>query len=77
LTGKRVNPHALWHSRGDGRQNGINQAIIALWLAYESVETMLVLCVCRPAPPGKALARMRPGPADTPDDALLAFLESL
>jgi site-specific recombinase XerD len=62
-------------------QNGVDRTVIALWLGHESVETTQVYVHADMRLKEKALARVasttaRPG-RYRPDDALLAFLESL
>lgn len=79
---KRVSPHVLRHSTAmDLLHNGVDQAVIALWLGHESVETTQVYIhadmrlkeqvLSRLAAPETTLGRYRPG------DTLLAFLEAL
>lgn len=61
--------------------NGVDQAVIALWLGHESVETTQVYihadmrlkeqALSRLSSPETTLGRYRPG------DTLLAFLEAL
>jgi site-specific recombinase XerD len=62
-------------------QNGVDQSVIALWLGHESVETTQVYMHADLRLKEKALARVtHPTSAPgryRPDDALLAFLESL
>jgi site-specific recombinase XerD len=82
LIGKRVSPHVLRHSTAmELLQNGVDRTVIALWLGHESVETTQVYMHADMRLKEKALARVasttsRPG-RYKPDDALLAFLESL
>lgn len=82
LVGKRVSPHVLRHSTAmELLQHGVDQAVIALWLGHESVETTQVYMHADLRLKEKALARMT-APASNParyrpDDELLAFLESL
>jgi integrase/recombinase XerD len=82
LIGKRVSPHVLRHSTAMNLlQNGVDRTVIALWLGHESVETTQVYMHADMRLKEKALARVastkvRPG-RYRPDDALLAFLESL
>ena len=55
-------------------QSGVDRAVIALWLGHESVETTQVYMhadLRRPRARGVHPSRYKP------DDALLAFLESL
>jgi site-specific recombinase XerD len=79
---KRVTPHVLRHTTAmDLLQAGVEQALIALWLGHESIETTqkyldanLALkeqVLARTTPPGAKAGRYRP------DDKLLAFLNSL
>jgi integrase/recombinase XerD len=82
LVGKRVSPHVLRHSTAmDLLQNGVDRTVIALWLGHESVETTQVYVHADMRLKEKALARVAPTNARParykPDDALLAFLESL
>jgi integrase/recombinase XerD len=83
LTGKRVTPHVLRHSTAmELLQNGVDQSVIALWLGHESVETTQVYVHADLRLKEQALARMTETTTSTPnryqpDDALLAFLESL
>jgi site-specific recombinase XerD len=83
LAGKRVTPHVLRHSTAmELLQNGVDQSVIALWLGHESVETTQVYVHADLRLKEKALARVAETTTSTPgryrpDDALLAFLESL
>jgi site-specific recombinase XerD len=83
LLGKRVTPHVLRHSTAmELLQSGVDQAVIALWLGHESVETTQVYVHADLRLKEKALARIAEPATSTPnryqpDDALLAFLESL
>jgi integrase/recombinase XerD len=61
-------------------QHGVDQAVIALWLGHESVETTQIYIHADLRMKEKALSRVgtpetRPG--RYPDDKLLAFLEAL
>jgi integrase/recombinase XerD len=61
--------------------HGVDQAVIALWLGHESVQTTQIYVHADMRLKEKALARVaapgsKPG-RYRPDDALLAFLESL
>ena len=61
--------------------HGVDQAVIALWLGHESVETTQVYMHADLRLKEKALARIT-APASEPgryrpDDTLLAFLEAL
>jgi site-specific recombinase XerD len=82
LIGKRVSPHVLRHSTAmDLLHHGIDQAVIALWLGHESIETTQAYIHADMTLKEKALARMsspsiNPG-RYKPDDKLLGFLENL
>ena len=82
LIGKRVSPHVLRHSTAmDLLHHGIDQAVIALWLGHESIETTQVYIHADLELKEKALAKMsnpsiKPG-RYKPDDELLSFLENL
>jgi site-specific recombinase XerD len=82
LASKRVSPHVLRHSTAmDLLHHGVDQAVIALWLGHESVHTTQIYVHADMRLKEKALARVaapdsKPG-RYRPDDALLAFLESL
>lgn len=82
LVGKRVSPHVLRHSTAmELLQHGVDQAVIALWLGHESVETTQVYLHADLRLKEQALARIT-APAShpvryRPDDQLLAFLEAL
>jgi len=82
LATKRVSPHVLRHSTAmDLLHHGVDQAVIALWLGHESVQTTQIYVHADMRLKEKALARVaapdsKPG-RYRPDDALLAFLESL
>lgn len=82
LKRKRVTPHVLRHTTAmDLLQAGVEQAVIALWLGHESIETTQIYfdanlalkeqVLAKAAPPGGTPGRYRPG------DKLLAFLNSL
>jgi len=82
LAGKRVTPHVLRHTTAmDLLQAGVDQALIALWLGHESIETTQMYLdanlalkeqvLAKTTPPGGKPGRYRP------DDKLLAFLTSL
>jgi len=82
LTAKRVTPHTLRHSTAmDLLHHGVDQAVIALWLGHESVETTQVYIHADMQMKEKALARVTAPATPTgrfqPDDELLAFLEGL
>ena len=79
---KRVTPHTLRHSTAmDLLHHGVDQAVIALWLGHESVETTQVYIHADMRMKEKALARVAAPPAPAgrfrPNDQLLAFLEGL
>jgi integrase/recombinase XerD len=82
LIRKHVSPHVLRHSTAmDLLHNGVDRTVIALWLGHECVETTEVYMHADMRIKEKALARVactnaRPA-RYRPDDALLAFLESL
>ena len=82
LKKKHVTPHVLRHSAAmDLLQNGVDRAVIALWLGHESVETTYMYLHADLQMKEKALAKttavnMRPG-RYKPDDQVLAFLKSL
>ena len=59
LIGKRVSPHVLRHSTAmDLLHHGIDQAVIALWLGHESIETTQVYIHADMKLKEKALAKM-------------------
>ena len=79
---KRVTPHCLRHTAAmDLLANGVDRAVIALWLGHESIETTSIYlhadlelkerAMDKTSPSGIRPARYRP------DDDLLAFLDSL
>lgn len=79
---KRVTPHTLRHSTAmDLLHHGVDQAVIALWLGHESVETTQIYIHADMRMKEKALARVAapatPSGRFRPDDQLLAFLERL
>ena len=82
LVGKRVSPHVLRHSTAmDLLHHGVDQAVIALWLGHETVETTQIYIHADLRLKERALARVtapdvKPG-RYRPDDQLLAFLEAL
>lgn len=82
LKRKRVTPHVLRHTTAmDLLQAGVEQAVIALWLGHESIETTQIYLDANLALKEQVLARTTP-PDGTPgryrpDDKLLAFLKSL
>ncbi len=82
LVGKRVSPHVLRHSTAmELLHHGVDQSVIALWLGHEAVETTQIYMHADLRLKEQALARIA-APAShpgryRPDDALLAFRESL
>jgi site-specific recombinase XerD len=82
LIGKRITPHVLRHSTAMNLlHHGIDQAVIALWLGHESIETTQIYIHADMTLKEKALAKMsnpsiKPG-RFKPDDKLLNFLENL
>jgi site-specific recombinase XerD len=82
LVGKHVSPHVLRHSTAmELLCHGVDQAVIALWLGHESVETTQIYMHADLRLKEQALARMNMPTTQPdryrPDDKLLAFLESL
>jgi integrase/recombinase XerD len=82
LATKRVTPHVLRHSCAmQLLANGVDAAVIALWLGHESIRTTDVYQHADLAIKERALARLAPNRASPgryrPPDALLAFLEAL
>jgi integrase/recombinase XerD len=82
LVGKRVSPHVLRHSTAmELLHHGIDQAVIALWLGHESVETTQAYIHADLKLKEKALAKLFSPSTKTdrykPDDQLLSFLEKL
>jgi site-specific recombinase XerD len=82
LKQKRVSPHVLRHTTAmDLLQQGTEQAVIALWLGHESIETTQIYLdadlelkqriLDMTTPPNGKPGRYRP------DDRLLDFLRSL
>ena len=82
LRDKHVTPHVLRHTTAmELLQNGVDRAVIALWLGHESVETTQIYLDANLALKEKALEKATP-PNGTPgryrpDDQLLAFLKAL
>lgn len=79
---KKVSPHVLRHSAAmELLQNGVDLAVIALWLGHESVETTQIYIHADMRIKEKALANVSPTKSHPgrykPDDTLLSFLESL
>ena len=82
LQDKRVTPHVLRHTAAmELLQNGVDRAVIALWLGHESVETTYVYLHADLKLKETALAKTTPtqGTPDRyrPDDEVLMFLNSL
>lgn len=82
LQHKRVTPHVLRHTAAmELLQNGVDRAVIALWLGHESVETTYVYLHADLKLKETALAKTTPtqGTPDRyrPDDEVLMFLNSL
>lgn len=82
LNAKNVTPHVLRHSLAmDLLQNGVDRAVIALWLGHESVETTSIYLQADMTIKEQALEKTAPNSARAqryrPDDQLLAFLRSL
>jgi len=82
LGNKRVTPHCLRHTAAmDLLANGVDRAVIALWLGHESVETTFIYLHADLELKEQAMAKTSPSdirPARyRPDDDLLAFLNSL
>ena len=82
LQAKRVTPHVLRHSCAMSLlAQGVDTAVIALWLGHERVETTQIYVHADMSIKERALART--APPDTtpgryrPPDSLLAFLTSL
>lgn len=82
LAEKRVTPHTLRHSAAMVMlRRGIDRTVIAMWLGHESMETTQIYLHADIRLKEQALAHatssgLAPGRYE-PDDALLAFLESL
>jgi site-specific recombinase XerD len=82
LVEKHVTPHVLRHTAAMAlREQGVDLSVIALWLGHESVETTQMYMHADLQLKERALARTAPVDGDVgryvPDDALMAFLESL
>lgn len=82
LKSKRISPHVLRHTAAMSLlRAGVDTTVIAMWLGHESVETTHIYLeadlelkrkiLAKTTPPGTTQSRYRP------DDALLAFLQSL
>ena len=82
LRKKRVTPHVLRHTTAmELLQNGVDRAVIALWLGQESVETTYIYLHADLALKEQAMARTTPAdiPPERyrPQDEVLAFLNAL
>ena len=82
LKHKRVSPHVLRHTTAmDLLQQGVEQAVIALWLGHESIETTQVYLDANLELKQRVLDAVTPRNGKPgryrPDDKLLAFLQSL
>lgn len=82
LKDKRVSPHVLRHTTAmDLLQAGVEQAVIALWLGHESIETTQIYLEANLALKQQVLDRTTPPEGKPgrfrPTDKLLAFLNSL
>ncbi len=82
LRGKRVTPHTLRHGAAmELLQNGVDCAVIALWLGHETMDTTQIYLHASLELKQQALDKTSPvkGRAGRyqPDDALLAFLKNL
>jgi len=82
LKQKRVSVHVLRHTVAmDLLQEGVDRAVIALWLGHESVETTQMYLEATLAMKEKALAKTTPLQGSPnryrPDDQLLHFLNGL
>jgi site-specific recombinase XerD len=82
LKKKRVTPHVLRHTVAmELLQNGVDRAVIALWLGHESVETTYIYLHADLKLKEQAMAKTTPSHMPPvrfrPDDAVLAFLNSL
>ena len=82
LRRKHVTPHVLRHTTAmDLLQEGVEQAVIALWLGHESIETTQIYLDANLALKEAILAKTTPPNGKPwryrPDDQLLAFLKSL
>jgi site-specific recombinase XerD len=82
LATKRVTPHVFRHTAAmELLLAGVDRTVIALWLGHESIETTQIYLDANLAMKEAALAKVRPigekPPRYKPDDALLAFLNTL
>ena len=77
-----MSPHVLRHSTAmDLLHHGVDQAVIALWLGHETIETTQVYIHADMKLKEQALAKMSNPPVNPgrfkADDKLLSFLENL
>lgn len=82
LLGRSITPHTLRHTAAmDLLRNGVDLAVIALWLGHESIETTQVYLHADMRLKERALAHADPSgatpPRFRPSDSLLAFLQGL
>ena len=82
LEKKRVTPHCLRHTAAmELLTNGVDRAVIALWLGHESVETTYIYLHADLKLKEQAMARTTPSEMQParyqPSDGVLAFLNSL
>jgi len=82
LKEKRVSPHVLRHSTAmDLLQHGVDQAVIALWLGHEKIDTIKAYLHANLELKERALAKTHSLNVKSiryrPDDHLLDFLKSL
>ena len=82
LGNKRVTPHCLRHTAAmDLLANGVDRAVIALWLGHEAIETTSVYLHADLELKERAMAKTSPSHIRPSryraDDDLLAFLNSL
>lgn len=82
LQNKRVTPHTLRHTSAMRLlHNGVDRAVIALWLGHESIETTYIYLHADLELKEQAMAKTTPSNVPPrryrPDDTVLAFLRSL
>lgn len=82
LSGKRVPPHVLRHTAAmEPLQNGVDRAVIALWLGHERVETTYIYLHANLELKRAAMAKTSPAEGVPeqcePEGSVLAFLNSL
>ena len=82
LAEKNVTPHVLRHSAAMALlEQGVDRSVIALWLGHESLETTQMYLHADLRMKDRALARTTPIKGKhgryRPDDAMLAYLDSL